>query len=140
MRRCGLLVVTVQFPSTHSQSSFACSRFRAEASSRCAHASQQNRHATASKKIDAPLYAGTCSTRSCRCCTLRSICVSCQRDRLRGLGRIPCRPLISGARDGRIRGADGKHTEPVGLLGWTGEITFVMLVAPAIEGKSERRL
>jgi len=74
------------------------------------------------KKTDAPLYANTCSTRSCRCCILRSICASCQRDRLRGLGRIPCRPLVPGVRDVGIRGLEDEHTEPVGLL-WVHVMT-----------------
>lgn len=68
------------------------------------------------QRTNAPLYASTCSARSCRYYTLRSIFASCQRDRLRGLGRIPCIPLVSGVRDGGIRGVEGEHTEPVRLL------------------------
>ena len=69
------------------------------------------------RRIHAPLYASTCSARFCRRCILRSTCASCQRGRLRGPGRTPCRPLVSGVRGEGFGGVEGGHTEPVGLLG-----------------------
>ena len=57
------------------------------------------------RDVNAQLCVSTCSTRACHCCILQSICAICRRGRLRGLKRIPCRPLTLQLEVGRSRGA-----------------------------------
>ena len=66
--------------------------------------------------VNAPLYAGTYSARACRCCIPPSTYAICRRGRLRGPGRILCRPLVSQSDARNSKGVKCEHTEPVGFL------------------------